>query len=118
MHFLIPTFDAHPATIATIDHGVTLETNYGPEAFPAAPGNAGGIASAIRRRCSASNQGALPTGGEMIALAFTLCLVIYAICFWLTFGELEQSRGAISSQSGSFRVGVDRAVVQRDGPAS
>jgi hypothetical protein len=50
----------------------------------------------------------------MIALAFAFCLIIYAICFWLAFGELEQPQGAISSQSRHSRVGVDKAVVQRE----
>lgn len=54
----------------------------------------------------------------MIAFAFVLCLIIYAICFWLAFGELERPQGAISSQSGSSDVGVDKAVVRRDGRAS
>jgi hypothetical protein len=49
----------------------------------------------------------------MIALAFALCLIIYAICFWLAFGELERPPGAISSQLSNSRVGVDKAVVQR-----
>lgn len=52
----------------------------------------------------------------MIALAFVLCLIVYAICFWLAFGELEQRPGAISSQSGGASVGS--SVVQRDGPTS
>ena len=54
----------------------------------------------------------------MIAFAFVLCLIIYAICFWLAFGELERPQGAISSQSGSSDVGVDKAVPRRDGRAS
>lgn len=54
----------------------------------------------------------------MIALVFVLCFIIYAICVWLAFGELEQPRGAISSQPSSSGVGVDKAVVQRDGRAS
>jgi hypothetical protein len=54
----------------------------------------------------------------MIALAFVFSLIIYAICFWQAFGELERPRRAISSQSRSSDVGVDEAVVQRDGRAS
>jgi hypothetical protein len=52
----------------------------------------------------------------MIALVFALCLVIYAIRFWLAFGELERPPSAIGSQSSNSRVGVDNAVVQGDGP--
>jgi hypothetical protein len=35
-------------------------------------------------------QRLLLTGGEMVALAFVLCLIIYATSFWLAFGELER----------------------------
>jgi hypothetical protein len=58
------------------------------------------------------------TGGEMIALAFVFCLIIYAICFWLTFGELERSQGAIRRQSSSSGVAVDKTVMHRDGGTS
>ncbi len=51
----------------------------------------------------------------MIALAFVICLVIYAICFWLTFGELERAPSVSSSRSRDARLGS--SVVQRDGPA-
>jgi hypothetical protein len=26
----------------------------------------------------------------VVAFVFAACLVVYAICFWLTFGELER----------------------------
>jgi len=51
----------------------------------------------------------------MIAFAFVLCLVVYAICFWFAFGELERPRGAIRSQSRSS--GVAKAAVRRDSRA-
>ena len=32
----------------------------------------------------------------MVALVFAACLVIYAICFWLTFGELERGEAQLT----------------------
>jgi len=29
----------------------------------------------------------------VVAFVFAVCLVVYAICFWLTFGELERWEG-------------------------
>jgi hypothetical protein len=50
----------------------------------------------------------------MIALVFVICLVIYAICFWQAFGELEPPRGATSNKSTRSRVDVDEAIVRRE----
>jgi uncharacterized membrane protein len=54
----------------------------------------------------------------MIALAFIVCLIVYAICFWLAFDELERPQGAITSESSNSSVGVDKVVVRRDHRAS
>jgi uncharacterized membrane protein len=54
----------------------------------------------------------------MIALAFIVCLIVYAICFWLAFDELERPQGAITSESSSSSVGVDKVVVRRNRRAS
>jgi hypothetical protein len=75
------------------------------------------VFAADRHRLT-SAQRVLLTGGEMIALVFVFCLIIYAICFWLTFGELERSQGAIRRQSSSSGVAVDKTVMHRDGGAS
>ncbi len=44
----------------------------------------------------------------MIAFVFVLCLVVYAVCFWLAFGELEGRSGAASNQSRSSGLGVKK----------